>query len=104
MVEISYRDCYDITDLTGQTISVARNRYKSEFGIPDIASSKLNGTRINRREEMSTVLSDDDTLNFFVSQGIEEYLVGALLQVLVITGGMFAYDFINTSLPFPPPS
>jgi hypothetical protein len=103
MVEICYHGRYDITDLAGQTISIARNRYKSEFGIPDIASSKLNGTRINRRDEMSTILSDDDILDFTVSQGIEEYLIGALFQVLVITGGLFAYDFINTSLTFPPP-
>ena len=103
MVEISYLDRYDTTDLAGQTISVARNRYKSEFGIPDIALSKLNGARINRRDETVIVLNDDDILDFFVSQSIEEYLVGALFQVLVITAGLFAYDYINTSLPFPPP-
>lgn len=101
MVEIIYGDRYDTNDLAGQTISVARDRYKSEFGIPDYALSKLNGARINRKDETSTVLNDDDILDFFVSRNIEEYLIGALFQVLVITAGMFAYDYINTSLSFP---
>lgn len=103
MVEIRYSDQYDITDLAGQTISIVRDQYKSEFGIPDIASVELNCTKIKRSAETSTVLSDDDILVFVVYQGLEAYLVGALLQVLVITAGMFAYDFINAPLHFPLP-
>jgi hypothetical protein len=43
MIEIRYREQFDISDLAGQTVNEARNKFKTEFDIPDKAKAKLNG-------------------------------------------------------------
>ena len=46
MVEIRYGDQYEVTDLAGQTVNEAREQFRSEFGIPDKARAKLNGSKV----------------------------------------------------------
>jgi molybdopterin converting factor small subunit len=98
MVEIRYRDQFEVSELAGQTISEAREQFKAEFGIPNKAQVKLNGVKVKSSAEFDTVLNDDDKLTFAVSRGRGAYLVGALLLALAITGGIFASGFINASL------
>jgi len=97
MVEIKYGDQFEVTNLAGQTVSSAREQFKAEFGIPDKAQAKLNGSRVKASAEPDTVLNDDDKLNFAVSRGKGAYLIGALLLALAATGGVFAFGFINAS-------
>ncbi len=97
MVEIRYGDQFEITDLAGQTIGEAREQFKAEFGIPDKAQARLNGSKVKTSAEMDTVLNDDDKLTFAVSRGKMPLLIGALLLALVITGGVFAYGWINAT-------
>lgn len=97
MVEIRYRDQFEVSELAGQTIREAREQFKAEFGIPDKAQAKLNGSKVRANAEIDTVLNDDDKLTFAVSRGRGAYLVGALLLALAITGGIFASGFINAT-------
>jgi hypothetical protein len=97
MIEIKYRDQYEVADLAGQTISEAREQFRDEFGIPDKATVKLNGTAVKGRAEFDTVLNDNDKLTFAVSKGMGAYLVGAALLALAVTGGVFAFGFINAT-------
>ncbi|MBN1692121.1 MAG: hypothetical protein JW845_01030 [Dehalococcoidales bacterium] len=97
MVEIRYSDQYEIGDLAGQTVSEAREQFKSEFGIPDKASARLNGSKIKLSAELDTVLNDDDKLTFAVSRTRTPLLIGALLLALAVTGGVFTFGFINAS-------
>ena len=97
MVEIRYGDQYEVTDLAGQTVSEAREHFKSEFGIPDKARAKLNGSKVKTSTELDTVLNDDDKLTFAVSRGKGVYLIGALLLALACTGGVFAFGFVNAT-------
>lgn len=97
MVEIRYGDQYEIGDLAGQTVSEAREQFKSEFGIPDKASARLNGSKIKGSAELDTVLNDDDKLTFAVSRNRTPFLIGALLLALAVTGGVFTFGFINAS-------
>jgi hypothetical protein len=97
MVEIKYGEQFEVADLAGQTISEAREQFKADFGIPDKAKAKLNGSKIKTGAEIDTVLNDDDKLTFAVSRSRVPYLVGALLLAMAITGGVFAYGFINAT-------
>jgi molybdopterin converting factor small subunit len=97
MVEIRYKDQFEVCELAGQTVSEARGQFKGEFGIPGKAQAKLNGSKIKTSAELNTVLNDDDKLTFAVSHGKGAYLVGAMLLALVITGGIFAAGFINAT-------
>jgi hypothetical protein len=97
MVEIRYRDQFEVSELAGQTISEAREQFKAEFGIPNKAQVKLNGSKVKAGAEIDTVLTDDDKLTFVTSRGKGVYLIGALLLALAITGGVFAAGFINAS-------
>ena len=97
MVEIKYGDQFEVTDLAGQTVSEAREQFKAEFGIPDKAKAKLNGSKVKSSAEIDTVLNDDDKLTFAVSRSRMPYLVGALLLALAVTGGVFAFGFINAT-------
>jgi len=85
MVEIRYGDQYEITDLAGQTVGEAREQFKAEFGIPDKAQAKLNGSKVKTNTEIDTVLYDDDKLTFAVSRGKTPFLIGALLLALAVT-------------------
>ena len=97
MVEIRYGDQYEITDLAGQTISEAREQFNADFGIPEKAKAKLNGSKVKGSAEVDTILNDDDKLSFAVSRSKGAYMVGALLLALTVTGGVFAYGFVNAS-------
>jgi molybdopterin converting factor small subunit len=97
MVEIRFKDQFEVSELAGQTVSEAREQFKSEFGIPNKAQAKLNGSRVKSSAELDTVLTDDDKLTFAVARGKGAYLVGALLLALAITGGIFASGFINST-------
>jgi hypothetical protein len=97
MVEIRYGDQFEVSELAGQTIAEAREQFKGEFGIPNKAQAKLNGSKIKTGSEFDTVLNDDDKLTFAVSRSKGVYLVGALLLALAVTGGIFAAGFINAT-------
>jgi hypothetical protein len=77
VIEIKFKDQYEVTDLAGRSISEAREQFRKEFGIPDRAVARLNGTRIKSSAEIDTVLNDDDKLTFTVSRGMGAYLLGA---------------------------
>jgi molybdopterin converting factor small subunit len=97
MVEIRYKDQFEVSELAGQTVSEAREQFKAEFGIPNKAKAKLNGSKVKSGAELDTVLNDDDKLTFAVTRSKGVYLVGALLLALAITGGIFAAGFINAT-------
>ncbi len=97
MVEIKFRDQYEVADLAGQSVSEAREQFRKEFGIPEGASARLNGKKIDGSAEFDTVLNDDDKLTFTVSKGLGVYLVGAALLALAVTGSVFAFGFINAT-------
>ena len=98
MVEIRYGDQYEVTDLAGQTVCEAREQFKAEFGIPDKAAARLNGSKVKSSAELDTGLNDDDKVNFAVSRSRVPYMVGALLLALAVTGGVFAYGWINATV------
>jgi len=98
MVEIKYGDQYEIVDIAGQTVSEAREQFKAEFGIPDKAKAKLNGSKVKNGAEIDTVLNDDDKLTFAVSRSRTPFLIGALLLALAATGGVFAFGFLNANV------
>ena len=97
MVEIRYGDQHEVADLAGQTISEAREQFRTEFGIPDKARAKLNGEKVKGSAELDTVLNDDDKVSFAVNKSRGAILVGALLLALACTGGVFAFGWINAS-------
>ncbi len=97
MVEIKFRDQFEVADLAGKTVSEAREQFHDEFGIPVKASAKLNGETVKGSAEIDTVLADDDKLTFAVSRHVGLYLVGAALLALAVTGSVFAFGFINAS-------
>src|SRR4030065_959402 len=97
MVEIRYGDQYEVTDLAGQTVCEAREQFKAEFGIPDKAAARLNGSKVKSSAELDTVLNDDDKVTFAVSRSRVPYMVGALLLALAVTGGVFAYGWVNAT-------
>jgi hypothetical protein len=97
MVEIKFRDQFEVADLAGKTVSEAREQFHDEFGIPQKASAKLNGETVKGSAEVDTVLADDDKLTFAVSRHVGLYLVGAAILALVVTGSVFAFGFINAT-------
>jgi hypothetical protein len=97
MVEIRYGEQYEIADLAGKTVGETREQFRAEFGIPDKAAARLNGSTIKASAEAATVLNDDDKLTFGVARSRVVYLVGAVLLALAITGGVFAAGFINAT-------
>jgi len=98
MVEIRYGEQIEVTDLAGQTIGEAREHYKAAFGIPDKAKAKLNGSKVKSSAEIDTVLNDDDQVTFAVARSRTPFLIGALLLALAVTGGMFAFGFLNANV------
>jgi molybdopterin converting factor small subunit len=98
MVEIKFGDQYEIVDIAGQTVSEAREQFKAEFGIPDKARAKLNGSKVKLGAEMDTVLNDDDKVTFAVPRSRTPFLIGALLLALAATGGVFAFGFLNANV------
>jgi molybdopterin converting factor small subunit len=98
MVEIRYGEQYEIADIAGQTVSEAREQFKDEFGIPEKAKAKLNGSRVKPSAELDAVLNDDDKVTFAVSRSRTPFLIGALLLALAATGGVFAFGFLNANV------
>jgi hypothetical protein len=98
MVEIRYKDNYEAFNVTGCTIAETRQQFKADFSIADNTTAFLNGKRISAKGESSTVLNDEDTL-VFKKAGINKiaFLVGALALAMAVTGGVFAYGFLNAS-------
>ena len=97
MIEIKYGEHFEVVDVAGNTIHEARDKFKAEFEIPDKARAKLNGKTIKSSLEPKIVLNDDDSLSFAVVRSRVPYLVGAILLALAITGGVFAFGFINAA-------
>jgi hypothetical protein len=97
MVEIKFKDQFEVADLAGKTVSEAREQFRDEFGIPGKASARLNGETVKGSAEIDTVLADDDKLTFAVSKPVGLYLVGAAILALAITGSVFAFGFINAT-------
>jgi len=97
MVEIRYKDCSEVADLTGHSVAEARERFGAEFGIPEKATARLNGKKVNRNLETDTYLKDDDRLTFARSSNKAPLLLGAMLLALAITGSVFAYGWINAT-------
>ena len=95
MAEIRYGDHFEVTELAWQTVSEIREQFRSEFGIPDNAKVKLNGSKIKANAETVTMLNENDKLTFAVPRSKGLYMIGAFLLALAITGGVFAYGFIN---------
>ena len=98
MIEIRYKDQYEVTDLAGCTVSEARSRYQEELGIPAKAYVKLNGSKLKAKAEAETVINDDDRLSFGVSHHRGVYYLTALLLALAITGGVFASGFLSDTV------
>ena len=98
MVEIRYGEQFETADLAGQTVSEAREQFRSEFGIPEKARAKLNGSKVKGHTESDTVLSEEDRLTFSVPRSKGAYLVGAMLLALAATGSAFAFGFINDTV------
>jgi hypothetical protein len=96
MTEIRYKANFEVADITGRSIADAREQFKTEFGIADKAAAFLNGKKVNRAAETAATLGDKDTLVFKAS-GINNlfYLVGAMILAMAISGGVFAYGFLN---------
>ena len=98
MVEIRYRENYEVAELAGQSVAEARKHFKGEFGIPDKATAKLNGKKVSGKLEAETCLNDDDRITFARdNRGKGLILAGALLLTMAITGGVFAYTATSTS-------
>ncbi len=97
MVEIRYKDNFEVADLAGRSVAEAREQFKAEFGIPDKAKARLNGRKIKGSLEAETCLKDDDRLTFSPTMGKGVFLLGALLLALAITGSVFAYGWINAT-------
>jgi hypothetical protein len=97
MVEIKFRDQFEVADLAGKTVSEVREQFHDEFGIPVKASAKLNGETVKGSAEIDTVLADDDKLTFAVSRHVGLFLVGAAILALAVTGSVFAFGFINAT-------
>lgn len=97
MNEIRFGDYREEVDLAGRTVFEAREQLRSDFDIRDSDRALVNGRKIRRRAERDTVLAADDTLAFDPDRHNGLLLAGLLLLALAITGGIFAYGFINSS-------
>jgi hypothetical protein len=97
MVEIRYGEYNESADLAGLSVAEARQQFKGELGIPDKAKARINGKKVNGLLEGETCLTDDDRLTFSQAKGSGIFLVGALLMSLAVTGGIFAFGWINAT-------
>jgi len=97
MIEIKYGEHFEVADIAGNTVHEARDKFKAEFEIPDKAKAKLNGKIVKAKMESKVVLNDDDNLTFAIVRSRMPFLIGAILLALAVTGGVFAYVFINAT-------
>ena len=98
MVEIRYRDSYELADLAGKSVAEAREQYGSEFGIPDRARVRLNDKLVKKKNEHSTELNSNDKLHFRDKNRKLPLLLGFVLLVVTISGGIFAYGATTTTV------
>lgn len=91
MVTIKYRDFNDLADLKGMSVAGVREQYTEELGLSDKTRVKLNGERVNRKQEAERILCEDDELCFEEKNRKGLILAGAFLLALALTGGLFAY-------------
>ena len=98
MVEIRYGEHYEMADLAGRSVADAREQYKPEFGIPDKAQASLNGKGIRQKHELVTALGDNDSLTFAQKSRKGLFFIGAILLALAVTGGVFAYGALTTTV------
>ncbi len=97
MVEIRFGDQYETGDLAGQTVKEARKMFRAELGIPDKATVRLNGKKVNKVLEAETSIEDTDVISFARPRGKGAFMAGVLLLALAVTGGMFAYGYTTGS-------
>lgn len=98
MVEISYGEHYEVTDLLGKSIAEAREQYKSELEIPDRAQAVLNDKPLKKTTEAKIRLEDGDVLSFEEKERSRKPLfITVLLLALAITGGLFAFTWTTAT-------
>jgi len=98
MVEIRYGEYYEMANLVGKSVAEAREQYKQEFGIPDKAQARLNSKGIGKKHEPETALGDNDSLTFAEKSRKGLFFIGAILLALAVTGGVFAYGALTTTV------
>jgi len=98
MIEIKHKDNFEAAELAGKTVADAREMYRKDFSITEKANAFLNGKKVTPKSEAGTVITDNDTLVFKKAHGNGlMYMAGALLLAMAITGGVFAYGFMNAT-------
>jgi hypothetical protein len=98
MVEIKFKGTTESADLSGLTLSEARDQFKHKLGIPNKAVAWLNGKKISSVSEIDTVLHQNDILSFAAAKSRRTLImVGAAVLALIVTGAVFARGFINSS-------
>ncbi|MFC1967193.1 hypothetical protein ACFLV2_00900 [Chloroflexota bacterium] len=97
MVEIRYKEYYEVADLAGQSVAEARKQFNKEFGIPEKAAARLNGKKVKGNLETETCIADDDRVTFTRTSNRGAFLIGAMLLALAATGGVFAFGWINAT-------
>jgi len=105
MIEVRYRNCYDVVNISGGTIADAREQYKADFKIPDNAIAKLNGKKVKRELESRRWLNDGDEISFadcderpsVRKRGKGVILIATLLISLLLSSGWFAYTYTTST-------
>lgn len=98
MVEIRYKENFEVADVAGKSLADIRSDYTAKFGIPDKAKAKLNDRKVGFRQESEIKLRDCDEVRFAVEKGGKgALLAGALLLALATTGGVFAFGYLTNT-------
>jgi hypothetical protein len=97
MIEIKYKDNFEVSDIAGRSIADARDQFKKGFRLAEKTSAFLNGKKITAANEAATTLNEDDHLVFKAPSRRLVFMAGALLLAMAVTGGIFAYGFTNAS-------
>jgi len=98
MIEIKYKDNFEVSDNVGQSVADVRGHYQKSFHLTAKATAFINGKKITPANEAAATLEKNDRLEFKnTSNHRVAYLVGALLLAMAVTGGVFAYGFTNAS-------
>ncbi|MFH0914679.1 MAG: hypothetical protein V1849_05290 [Chloroflexota bacterium] len=97
-IGISYRDYTEAAEVAGRTVAEVRSRYQNVFSIPEGTRAMLNGKVVERGKEPEVKLHDSDELAFVhKARSKMPLLVGALLLVMAVTGGLFAYTYVTAT-------
>jgi len=108
MIEVKYRNCCDVVNISGRTIADAREQYEADFEIPDNAIAKLNGKKVKRELESERWLNDGDELSFadcderpsVRKRGKGVILIAVLFIALFLSSGWFAYTYTTSTTTF----